>query len=128
MKGKNLEALKTLIVKRVRDFLDAFCYVIPRYLMKLAANFCNCRKLKWKWYRFTAVIMFKTITYWILEQHCLLKAVIIYIIQITISFHFGYRESKLPHITISVTVRTFFVQSNDFLSIGHVLPKNGVQE
>lgn len=37
MRERDLEAPKT--VKTVGDFLDAFCYVTPKDLMKFVANF-----------------------------------------------------------------------------------------
>lgn len=39
MRGRDLEALKTLMAKRVGDFPDAVCYVTPNDLMKFVANF-----------------------------------------------------------------------------------------
>lgn len=44
MKERNLKALITIIVKRVGNFLDVFCYVIPKFLMKFVANFATLKK------------------------------------------------------------------------------------
>lgn len=38
MKEKDLKSLKALTFKRFGYFVDAPCYVIPKYLMKFVAN------------------------------------------------------------------------------------------